>query len=495
MHKSTIITLLIAFVSLTGQATTIEEYHFRSGSAVLKGRILNKAEGEWSIVTVVTSNLFSDEEQVHAIPVAADGSFEGRIPLLHSQSVMIQDMGYVFLAVGDTLEVTKDALQEENEKGVTFSGHGMSAAVNRLWPGVKKHYFGDKDLFVKGLEREDIPAWKQRMVKLTDTVIADIEADRLPVPATTSASVKEVLGLSLLGDLLMAAMENYRFNMTSGGYYQINREELGDYYDFLAGRERWLTDNPSMLFAIDNPGTLFNYTWIYIMIDISFSPHEEGESSADYYRKASDVITSRYGFKNIGFLHQMALCRDVFRESNLDEDSDPNLLTDKFAAIIPLLNNPVVAHQALQRYRQYIKQPEVKAAATVSSTPEADALFLRIIEPYKGNTLLVHFWGMSCAPCRREMLDEREKVERLKDAPVRFLYICDEKDSPREHTEQWLTKNNIKGEHIYVTHNEWNLLAAKFNFYAIPFSIGVDKDGNVVDFDEVNKYVKEIQNE
>ena len=212
-----------------------------------------------------------------------------------------------------------------------------------------------------------------------------------------------------------------------------------------------------MLFAIDNPGTLFNYTWIYIMIDISFSPHEEGESSADYYRKASNVITSRYGFKNIGFLHQMALS---------------NLLTDKFAAIIPLLNYPVVAHQALQRYRQYIKQREVKAAATVSSTPEADALFQRIIEPYKGNTLLVHFWGMSCAPCRREMLDEREKVERLKDAPVRFLYIC-------------------KGEHIYVTHNEWNLLAAKFNFYAIPFSIGVDKDGNVVDFDEVNKYVKE----
>ena len=133
------------------------------------------------------------------------------------------------------------------------------------------------------------------------------------------------------------------------------------------------------------------------MIDISFSPHEEEESSADYYRKASNVITSRYGFKNIGFLHQMALCSDVFRESNLDEDSDPNQLTDKFAAIIPLLNYPVVAHQALQRYRQYIQQREVKAAATVSSTPEADALFQRIIEPYKGNTLLVHFWGMSCA--------------------------------------------------------------------------------------------------
>ena len=88
------------------------------------------------------------------------------------------------------------------------------------------------------------------------------------------------------------------------------------------------------------------------------------------------------------------------------------------------------------------------------------------------------------------MKEERETVERLKDKPVRFLYICDEKDSPREHTEAWLTKNNIKGEHIYVTHNEWNLLAAKFNIYAIPFKIGVDMNGNVVAFKEINNYAE-----
>ena len=35
------------------------------------------------------------------------------------------------------------------------------------------------------------------------------------------------------------------------------------------------------------------------------------------------------------------------------------------------------------------------------------------------------------------------------------------------------------------------LLNDKFQFNAVPFYIGVDKDGNIVSHDEVNKYVDE----
>ena len=36
------------------------------------------------------------------------------------------------------------------------------------------------------------------------------------------------------------------------------------------------------------------------------------------------------------------------------------------------------------------------------------------------------------------------------------------------------------------------LLAEKFNIYAPPFSIGIDKDGNTVTINEVNNYVYEM---
>jgi hypothetical protein len=138
-----------------------------------------------------------------------------------------------------------------------------------------------------------------------------------------------------------------------------------------------------------------------------------------------------------------------------------------------------------------VKEHEGKATVATSSNPQADAVFKRVIEPYKGNGLFVDFWDMSCAPCRRKMLDEREKVEQLKDKPVRFLYVCNEKTSPRDYAEPWLEKNNIKGEHIYVSNEEWLLLNDKFQFNAVPFYIGVDKDGNIVPYDEVNQYVDE----
>jgi hypothetical protein len=52
----------------------------------------------------------------------------------------------------------------------------------------------------------------------------------------------------------MAIMENYRCNMTTGGLYNINKGELGEYNDFVASREKWLLDNPAMLFVIPSPG-------------------------------------------------------------------------------------------------------------------------------------------------------------------------------------------------------------------------------------------------
>ena len=494
----TILTTLLFLVALTGQA--IDEYQFRGGTAVLKGRILNKPSGEWDVISVRAYNVFSDKEIMQNIPVAADGTFEGTISLPHSQSVLVSELSDVFLAVGDTVEVTKDAALDDYE-GVTFSGSSTSAVINQLWPEVRKHYFGDRKLFINGLAMEDIPKWKQDMVKLMDTVIADIEADRLPLPAGSKAYTKEVMGASLLGELLMAFMTNYRYNMTSqfNGFYvtNVSTAKLDEYYDFLAARERWLLENPAMLFVTKDPAFLFKYVMVYIMPDIAFMRNSKRPSLlypiSDYYRDASQTITSRYGLKGGNFMQQMMLCLDIFEEGRIDEDSNPDDVAANFAGAIPLITNPVVAHHALNLYRQYVINREGKGDKTASATPEADAVFQRIIDTYKGYALYIDFWGMGCAPCRRGMLDEREKVERMKDLPVRFLYICDEKTSPREYAEKWMQENNIKGEHIYVSHNDWLLLEEKFQFNAIPFKTAVDKDGNFVTYDYLNKYFDKLK--
>ena len=314
----------------------------------------------FGIFNIIIQNAFTDEDaQVFTIPVAADGSFESRIPLPYSQSIKVQDVDFMFLAVDDTLEMTKDA-KLVDEEGVTFVGNTMSANINRLWLKVRKHYFGEDKLLIKGLARDKIPAWKKQMVKQMDRVIADIEGDRLPLPAGTSVFEKEVLGASLLSEPFMAIMENYRYNMTTEGLYKIKKDELGEYNDFLASRQKWLLDNPAMLFVIPSPGAFISYVGAYVMFDVAFTRKEAGESRADYYRKATRIAHNRYGLKDTDFMQQVALCCHVFRENLLEEGSDPDVLAEYFTAIIPLISSPIVAQHALDRYRQYVKQRELK---------------------------------------------------------------------------------------------------------------------------------------
>lgn len=78
------------------------------------------------------------------------------------------------------------------------------------------------------------------------------------------------------------------------------------------------------------------------------------------------------------------------------------------------------------------------------------------------------------------MIAQREIVEQLSGEPVRFLYICEEKTSPRKLAEQWMKEQSIKGEHIYLTVDEWNRLAQMFKISGIPHAVLVGRDGKVI---------------
>ena len=508
--KKILLTVLLTLVAMMGQA--IDEYHFHGGTAVIKGRLVNKPIGDGTTLSVHTVNLFTDQEHIQSIPVAADGTFNGTISLPHSQAVMLKDVGHVFLAVGDTVELTKDATQGE-EDGVTFSGHTTSALINQLWPALKKRYFGDEQLSNQSVSLEEIPAWKQRMVKLMDAIIADIKADRLPLPAGVNAYAKEVLGACLLAEPFEATLRTFRSHMM---------QLLGkraDYYDFVAEREQWLLNNPAMMLVIDKPDYLIGDVGNYLLIDIAFlkgrlymGSHDNELAAmvdyksefflprhydaalhrsmlalradtlltkADYYRKAAEAAHQTFHLGN-NFMQQVVLTRQIFTRVDDEDNTTPDQKAAVFAAVIPLITNPIVSHQAVEAYRQYVISSEGKPQQTASKTPEADALFERLIAPYKGNALYLDFWAMYCGPCKTDMLNQREKVERLKDKPVRFLYICDERDSSREKAEKWMQDNNIKGEHIFVSHEEWKLLNDKFQFYAVPFVTAMDKEGNII---------------
>lgn len=509
-------TVMMMVCALMAQA--IDEYQFHRGTAVLKGRIINRPAGEWTSLSIKAYNIFIDRDRIVSIPVNEDGTFEAAITLPHSQGVHMIDIGHVFLAVGDTLELTKDASKEDME-GVTFGGNGVSATINRLWPQVKKHYYGNGVVSRKAVEPEQIAAWKKELVRQMDVVIADIKADKLPVPAGTGSYEKEVLGASALSVPLMEVMRQSFDNMMEG-----NKAES---YEFLADREQWLLDNPAMVFMVDDPDIFFGLATLCMMFDVSYgvnsyrifpelnepeavttykqefllpNDYDEGLhrqmlavredtllTIADYFRISTETAKKRFGLKKTGFLMQVALSRNVFDEIRMNDETNPDHMAARFAAVTPYMKHPATSMQVVELYRQYVRESEGGVDRNVSTSPEGDAIFERIIAPYKGHDLYVDFWSWGCAPCRKKMMDERDKVEMLQDEPVRFLYIADEKDSDPEKCEQWMKENNIKGEHIFVTHEEWKFLSAKFQFAATPFETAVNNNGKLTTQSVLNK--------
>lgn len=87
---------------------------------------------------------------------------------------------------------------------------------------------------------------------------------------------------------------------------------------------------------------------------------------------------------------------------------------------------------------------------------------------------------MGCGPCRAGMIAQRETVDELSGEPVRFLYICEEAASPREAAEKWMAEKSIKGEHIYISSDDWNRLSHLFEFSSIPHAVLIGRDGKVI---------------
>lgn len=511
------------------------EYQFHRGKAVLRGRIVNAPDNRYpETFKCRTVNGVTGQDMQTLVKVSADGTFTSEIKLPHAQFVWGEFLGYIFMFPGDTIDCTFDVPTRTSG----FNGDNISCEVNRILPDLKAHYFNGMENSGKAAQKsyEEVMAYRDRNVAVIDRCTAEIEAGTVPYldackhPFSADILKSYIFNTALINLLDTKLMyderaveyghdENGRLTVTEvKDFMPIKNKE---YYNFLPPRESFLLDTPMLLFdpwgniiinrlqfglfgdsefemnqitAVHTEVIDGKEEQIHSHIDLTLPTtydhayyketlQERGGriyTYADYYK---DCVTHYHELTGLGNSCAMQLCRtrDLF-SLMLREPSDdtPDRNAYHFAAFIPCLNNAVISHHALEAYRRYVVRNEGKVKEA-SSTPEADAILQRITAPYAGNVLFLDFWGIGCGPCRACMLNQRELVKEMEGRPVRFLYICNEKDSPREPSDKFLNDNYIQGEHIYLTQNEWNHLAAKFNIAAIPFQLLIDRKGNIVE--------------
>lgn len=507
----------------------IDEYHFRSGYVTVRGSLKSMPAGTARTLSLTGMNIFTEKDFVETVAADSTGRFCTTVLVPHTQFFRLDDEE-VFAAMGDTLDVTVTTDASGNTSMI-FGGTGVTGEVNRVWPLLRRQFGLDapSEKPWEARDRQVMLDWKKRKMEKFGAIVRAVDADTIGLMNGCSDFAKDVLKSCMLACIpedIGSSFHQYWFRVMdeqrrTPPEKQITLKEI---WDFLPECEPYLLDCPCILFAehacwLVNQlefGPLAAYLYLENSIDGTISTDDDDAmadykanfiipavydkethrkmrnfrhgkllSVADYYRMATDTMCVSFGLHR-NFMMQVCLAHEVLRDvrqaMGVEGEAEgwmPHTVAERLAGAIPQITDPLVAHHVVDAYRRFVIEKEGRRPEP-SLSPEGDAIFNALVERYKGNVLVIDFWGIGCAPCRAGMLGQRADVEYFKDKPVRFLYLCNEKDTPREVGEKFMNDNHIRGEHIYLTADEWNHLVKKFQFLGIPYHVTVNKKGRIV---------------
>ena len=534
--KKLILTLFLAFATVCGFAQAIDhgqfnDYMFRGGDVVFKGRFENYSQSEMpQYVVANVMDYFSLQNQNQLVKVNADGTFCGIVKLPHSQICFIDASPHTIiplLSVGDTLE----AVFTPNDYVLNSKNNYLADIFTESQNEINTYYgnspYGDLSqpyVYSKDGNRDTIQWAIERNIDIMEQTMKDISRGKVELPDSLSPLACEMVkcnilfkGLSNIVELL----EAWRFS--SGKPLDLRRLKK-----FFIKHEKDLFDNPCILFNSSTFWALFNSLRNTIYAPLShgattYAPAGTEQDVADYalwhilpreyrdgffekalplsgdtlytqrdrIRQGFEKIDDLYGISSSTFLSQMALTLYVFGQHFDGVDGD-KYITEKAKAAMPFITDPVVAHHFLELYRKHVAASESAVAPLLNAF--ANEVADRVLSPYKGNVMFLDFWSYGCGPCRAGMLEQRELVEQMKGKPVKFIYIASTEYDDVEHSTQWLKEKGINGEALFVDERDWTAFKGVFNFTGTPALVLIDTNGFVHEASyDVNALEKKIE--
>lgn len=483
----------------------------KSQSATLRIHIAhlpNELKKDFGVMSARFENQFNRKENVIPGELNKDNCVEFQIPLNAPQFVFIMpSMGNVYVQGGDTLDLytTAERNSYREMRYKSFSGNSESAMINTLIPVLMKKLMNKEyDFqFIESTIKQGNESVEKALKDLAAKTIELIESDKMhQIIRDTPLSIygKDLLMtctlcqyLTTMGDMMMYYNDHKYITKADGTmewkldstFIPLNYESI---YRPLLKYKSLLYDNP--LVISESQQWVFINRTLYgpLFTDIRMGFHPEQYYLSNEVKKFSEEFNMDGTFVNDVYISQKAASRYhyLLNDYKLGKCDSTSLLSEEMKTTndLIMMHYPKVAYSVMDGYRNVVKTTEGNNTKDITETwtPAQKALWDKLTSQYHGNLMLIDFWGMSCGPCRQGMLNMRKNVEELKNEKIKFLYVCNETDSPRDKAEKWMSESNINGEHIYVTQSEWTLLQAMFNFTAIPRTALIGRDGKIIQY-------------
>lgn len=521
-----LLTLLVSLQMVAGKVTTWhfsnEPYKkaFESGKAQLKIHVSGIPRELKSVLPDATArvrNEITRQEANSVVSIGEDNCYVLDLNLPYPQFVYTQPLGSVFIAPGDTLEVFstyESAPDGEEPRFKTFRGNSESAMINTLLPEFMKKY-GRKEYEYEeaqatiGKGKDATQTVLELWTNQVNEIIADEELRQALIHSPLSTFGKDLVMISILTnkcveiEILISdyySKANTYIQMEDGSWKveqnpDFVKLDLEAVFNTLLKNKELIYNNP-LAMCESNQWIFVNYTiygpLLFTWEDYKDDDGVERQRQCANYGMAGTFMNDLFLSQNIA--NEMETTIKNIKLGKLVDDREGILdyMSNNVGESLAGIQNIMVAQTVLGEYRKFVKATETAVAEDTGNnwTEEQTALWNRIVSPYKGNTLFLDFWGMGCGPCRSGMMSQKKLVEEMKDEKVKFLYIttADQKSS----AEKWMTENNIKGEHIYITRNEWKQFETMINFTGIPRGALVSKEGKLIEKDfEIRQFNSE----
>lgn len=487
MKKQIIISILFTLVAMTGQA---QEVFFHTDSALIRGRIADYSSAMgFQMLSAQIDDLFMGEHQVVSAEIHKDGTFEKRLLLHHpvynwfftsTENIGKKQVPF-YVCPGDTLDITI-TFNGKDIPDCTYSG-GHAKDVARLLQ-VRTEYL---DTYGQCLSfTGDIPAYNHWADSVYTARLHEVEECATQHGFTPFehqlmlCDVSANFGVSYLAyfsQMKTKLMQSDPSAEHKAGNAVMERLSQASHYEVL---RRLPNDNPLMMASMYYPlymnklqfAAPLRYPLMVKRGGLMDDSKEEVEEDLNHFKtQGHQMFASDYDVLPVQILQLQRINEAV--GAWMDEGK----AEENFNALLPYISHPQIKEIGLQCFRETMS---MGIAFPLSEGPTAD--FVReILATYPGRYIVLDFWAMWCAPCKKEITDTKDFRRRLRErSDIKFVFLANETHPERKDYQDFV-RTNLDGEHnIVIDDNRFRQMQDLFGFNAIPFNVTLTPDGRIV---------------
>ncbi len=487
MNKKTIITALLALVTMTGQAQTYSELSddwqnvqyaqdetlpdakINKGIATIKVKLLGyKPDMKKELYVLGFKPLGSKEQFEKEFPFADDGTLTAEIPVWMAREVRIgiggitypnEDMAFpsIIIAPGQKTEILMKVTDGQECPFVAFKGYMAKTNMDlqRAYD-VFTTYRDDEKTYLKVKECKTKEERLQCLTEIFNQRIADVKGSNY----TTAAK-----------DLLCMEAERHFVEWTRNFANTYSRFVVLPDGRVTGWNDHYLEDckkNRDMLsLSLEER----DYSWKYL--NEPTSPCSSAFWSANllnYDKKAKEK-----NVHNIDLIILYSVLSGIYA-GNVNFDNEGNAKCYSYIITSKDCSNVIREYQAeQQRIGQLLASQESVFYQKYNDVPPEDIL-QTILDKYKGKAVLIDMWETWCGPCRQGHKLMKPIKEEMSNINVQFVYLA----SPKSQLNTWQEIiKDIEGDHYYLTEEQYNYILGKYESDGIPTYAIYDAHGQL----------------